>query len=122
MKVLKFGGTSVGTSEHIKALIPLIKKDEPIIQLIRKCKDEGIYGANFSENIVIFANLSEKGRKSIARYKTGICEGTEIIGYFKNPYESRIAVLVSKWSPGWEGPPSIITYTIIGCHLEKGFR
>ncbi len=34
MKVLKFGGTSVGTSERLKALMPIVNKDEPIIVVL----------------------------------------------------------------------------------------
>ena len=34
MKVLKFGGTSVGTSDRLKALIPIVNKDEPIIVVL----------------------------------------------------------------------------------------
>ncbi len=34
MKVLKFGGTSVGTSERLKALMPIVNKNEPIIVVL----------------------------------------------------------------------------------------
>jgi aspartate kinase len=56
MKVLKFGGTSVGSAERIKALIPLITQDEDKIVVLSAM-------SGTTNNLVELTNLLYSGNK-----------------------------------------------------------
>lgn len=45
----------------------------------------------------------------------------QVVGYIKNPYEPRIAMVIGNIMWGWEGPPHPVYVSFVGCHLEKGF-
>jgi hypothetical protein len=43
-------------------------------------------------------------------------------GVFKSPFESRVAVVIIKVQRGWEGPPHVTDFKIVGADLVSGFR
>lgn len=47
--------------------------------------------------------------------------GTSCYGYFKSPYEDRIAILYGIWDTGWEGYPWVDLY-VTGSHTTYGFK
>lgn len=42
-------------------------------------------------------------------------------GYVISPYEDRIALLTCEIVRGWEGPPHVAEFEVVGCHLEYGY-
>lgn len=48
--------------------------------------------------------------------------GQIIAGYIQSPYEDRIAVILKNERWGYEGPPNLIYFTIIGSNLTESFQ
>lgn len=44
-------------------------------------------------------------------------EDAKITGYLKSPFENRIAVFYQLIQRGWEGPPNVVEYELIGVNL-----
>jgi serine/threonine protein kinase len=42
----------------------------------------------------------------------------KILGYLKNPFENRVALFYITETRGWEGPPNVIDFEMIGCDLN----
>lgn len=38
-----------------------------------------------------------------------------------SPYEERGALIVPAWQRGWEGPPHVLQFSVLGAHLETRF-
>ncbi|MEO1481454.1 MAG: hypothetical protein AAFU77_05060 [Myxococcota bacterium] len=76
----------------------------------------------------VIVRSSVRGRKSIGtipRHNVpNIPEtyGHRVAGYYKSPFEERIAVIVTGWAPGWEGPPDTGMLWVFGSSLDSGFR
>jgi hypothetical protein len=45
-----------------------------------------------------------------------------VSGVVTSPYENRIAIVVQEERRGFEGPPNILNFRLIGSNLEKGFE
>jgi hypothetical protein len=43
-------------------------------------------------------------------------------GYFKSPFENRIAIICRYLWRGWEGPPPVYKVKLVGADLEKRFK
>ena len=74
-------------------------------------------------------NITEDGQKKIAT-KTifdkkidlkSLQYGTMVAGYLKSPFEERIAIVMIYFRRGWEGPPHITSFELVGASLLKGF-
>jgi hypothetical protein len=46
---------------------------------------------------------------------------TQIAGFVKSPYEEKIAIVYKKERKGYEGPPHVSTYIVVGGNLKKMF-
>lgn len=81
---------------------------------------DGVSG-NVSFIVTIYSKI--QGKKTIHEYHNSHSSFLmgNVIGYFKSPYENRIAVILTSEHRGWEGPPNDIGYQFIGCHLKEGF-
>src|SRR5450759_1638249 len=64
MKIMKFGGTSVGSPDRMKALIPLINDDEKKIVVLSAM-------AGTTNSLVEIAELLHSGNSDEASLKTG---------------------------------------------------
>ena len=60
-------------------------------------------------------------KKTISQYSCVLLD-VQIAGYFKSPFEPRIAMAVCQVARGWEGPPHPVYLSFAGCHLEKAFN
>ena len=48
--------------------------------------------------------------------------GHTVMGFIPSPHEPRVVVVIREERRGWEGPPDVLTYTVMGASLAKGFR
>ena len=63
MKILKFGGTSVGSAERMKNLVALIKSDEPKIVVLSAMS--GTTNALVEIATALYAGENDKAKKLI---------------------------------------------------------
>lgn len=64
------------------------------------------------------------GQKRIANQTFGkydLVQATHVLGVFKSPFEDRIAVLDAAEYRGYEGPPNVLKFKMVGCQLKGGF-
>lgn len=89
---------------------------------------EDAFGQNViaSTSVTMLINGIEK--KKIFKHKYALevdgklFSGTlsnKIIGYIKNPFENRIALFLLNEQRGYEGPPNIMNFNLIGCDLNN---
>lgn len=65
------------------------------------------------------------GKKTILKHTFGkydLALATKVIGYFKSPFEERIAVVDALEKRGYEGPPNVLKIMLVGCKLGEGFE
>lgn len=68
-------------------------------------------------NYEVTAFNEDGGKKTLARKTEQICEDIYVCGYFENPFEQRIAVIIGEEKIGFEGAHEI-DYEITGCNLN----
>lgn len=79
-----------------------------------------------STSIALIVNGIEK-KKIFKKKYSDVFEGhnysitlsNRILGYFKSPYENRIAVFLLTENKGYEGIPTVMNFDIIGCDLNN---
>ena len=82
------------------------------------------WGAKFITDSTLYLTSQTKGRKIINRkkYQNSHLLEREILGFLNiEKGNRRIAVVVANLTRGWEGPPHVISYEIVGANLEVGF-
>jgi len=80
---------------------------------------------HFVEHSKILLTSKEKGEKVIDNrdYNSSYILDRQAIGYIRLEEDNnRVAVVVANLYRGWEGPPHLIGYDIIGASLEVGFK
>ncbi len=89
-----------------------------------KTDSEYFPGMEVLEKFAVKLSTSTLGSKEIFSEKeeTGVLIDALVVGQFKSPYENRIAVLVSTEQIGYEGPPNVIAFKLVGANLDKGFK
>jgi hypothetical protein len=85
---------------------------------------------DFSENENGIGSLSlrvispQLGEKTILKvsfeYRFVLDAG--IAGCIVSPVEPRVAVVVAEKKRGWEGPPHVLGFRLVGCHLTSMFK
>jgi len=93
------------------------------IEIVNVCnsKDVVVESLTKADTVKIIAHTGT-GSKLLGSYiSTFLCGTVETAGVIKSPYEQRVAVVLTSWSPGWEGPPRTVSVMIRGCHLSKGW-
>ena len=66
-----------------------------------------------------------KGRKTVhkERYKTPLSVlDVDVIGYLRGDDPERVALVVAGVKRGWEGPPHVTWFKVIGANLRVGFK
>lgn len=99
------------------------KQEKLTVEIWDICRSKEIVVENFTkaDTVNVFAQKGS-GSKLLGSYlATYLCGTVEVSGYLKSPFEERIAVILTSWSPGWEGPPKTVSVMIRGCHLINGF-
>lgn len=71
--------------------------------------------------IWFWKNQAEKKAIATFQYQQGYVLNFKAGGYFKSPYEDRIAVVILREDRGWEGPPNTINPVVIGASLTARF-
>lgn len=89
-----------------------------------KTESEYFPGMEVLEKFAVKLSASTLGSKEIFSEKeeNGVLIDALVVGQFKSPYENRIAVLVSTEQIGYEGPPNVITFKLVGANLDNGFK
>ena len=90
----------------------------------KKTESSDFAGMEVLEKFAIKLSTSTLGSKEIFSKKESESRLIEalVVGQLKSPHENKIAVLVSTEQIGYEGPPNVITFKIVGANLEKGFK
>ena len=77
----------------------------------------------FLDKLTVTMTNKKHQRKTIFNKKLAkYTYDSAIAGYFKSPFEDRIALILLSMQRGWEGPPHISYFTLIGASLSKGFQ
>lgn len=97
-----------------------------------RINNNSFYYDSFGENVIastsvsILTNGIEKKKIFKKNYDSEIngelfssILSNKIYGYIKNPYENRIAVFLLTEQRGWEGPPNVMDFNMIGCDLNN---
>lgn len=101
---------------------PLLCNGSEYRAFIVDCKRGSKYG--FDETFITGYGVvmaKDSLGKTIGRYPDSCLLDLRIAGYFKSPFEPRIALVVCDVMRGFEGLPHSVTPRFIGCHLESGF-
>lgn len=79
---------------------------------------------NFIRSTRVDVKKGTLGKKTVSRLFFGnmYVQDLRALGYFKSPFEDRVALLVARIDRGWEGLPQVLDFQVIGVHLHKGFR
>ncbi|MCF6207506.1 MAG: hypothetical protein L3J47_11575 [Sulfurovum sp.] len=118
LKQFPIGGVSEGNAVDAKLFMRWVNQPEMFIETekllthltLKLLKTEDFKS---TKRKVVF----EKRQMLPARYLDAF-----VGGYFKSPFESRIAVLLVMIQRGWEGPPHVLNVKLIGASLSKGFK
>lgn len=83
------------------------------------------YGFDVIVGTDIFIESPELGKKQVYEFKEddySMILGEIITGQIISPYEGRIAIILKQERWGWEGPPNVISFVIIGSNLSESFK
>ncbi len=83
------------------------------------------WGTQFVKSSTLYLGSKEKGQKIIdtKSYNDSQLLEREILGFLNiEKGNRRIAVIVANLYRGWEGPPHVLGYEIIGASLSVGFK
>ncbi|MCF6241845.1 MAG: hypothetical protein L3J74_10940 [Bacteroidales bacterium] len=101
------------------------KGNEYQIVLDTKTETDPDFGFDMIKEIKITINSPELGTKEIYQSKTdeySMYIGAFVPGYILSPYNGRIVVLCQLEQAGYEGPPNIVFFQLIGSDLLLGFK
>lgn len=90
-----------------------------------KMRKNELFGIKEVDQHRLQAVQSGVGEKMILQQQYGkydLVIRTGVLGYFKSPFEERIAVLDGMEKRGYEGPPNVLKLQLVGCDLSKGFE
>ena len=101
------------------------KGNEYQLVLDTKTETDPDFGFDLIKEIKITINSPELGTKEIYNSKTdeySMYIGAFVPGYILSPYNGRIVVLCQLEQAGYEGPPNIVFFQLIGSDLLLGFK
>jgi len=101
------------------------KGNEYQIVLDTKTEQDPDFGFEIIKEIKISINSPELGTKQIYQSKAdeySMNIGAFVPGYILSPYNGRIVVLCQIEQAGYEGPPNIVYFELIGSDLLLGFK
>ena len=101
------------------------KGNEYQIVLNTKTEQDPDFGFEIIKEIKITINSPELGTKQIYQSKAdeySMNIGAYIPGYIQSPYNGKIVVICQLERPGYEGPPNIVFFNLIGSDLLLGFK
>jgi hypothetical protein len=83
------------------------------------------FGFDIIKSTKVYLSSPQLGTKTIYDYKEedySMLLGQIIAGYIQSPFEDRIAVIIKNERWGYEGPPNLIYFTIVGSNLTESFQ
>ena len=75
-----------------------------------------------SGRIIIESNGTAKLIKTVKEDKALNILASQIAGVVQSPYEDKIVVVYKRERRGYEGPPNVSLFTLVGCDLKKTFK
>lgn len=111
---------------------PLKKNNKKIeFTLTNKDQAEEDYGFQMLNSCTVSLRVDNKFLKNIStiKYTYDIPDGgpknqsntltNKLTGILESPFEKRVAVFVIQERRGWEGPPNVMSFDLVGCDLTK---
>lgn len=99
-------------------------KQDFILRIEVERNDDNAMGIETVALSKTYLKSPQLGEKLVAEkiYEESMILGQQVVGCFVSPYEERIAIVIKSERWGWEGPPNIVEYEIIGSNLLTGFQ
>lgn len=101
------------------------KGNEYQIVLETKTETEPDFGFDVVKEMKILIKSPEIGTKEIFNHKEkdySMVVGAYIPGYLLSPFDGRIVVICQMERWGYEGPPNVVFFELIGSDLLRGFK
>ena len=91
--------------------------------LPQKFRDPGLPDSEFMSGARVDVSDPQKGKKTVARlqFPQQHVHSLEAMGYFKSPFEDRVALILVRIDRGWEGLPKVLDFEVVGVHRTLGF-
>jgi len=104
----------------------------PVEYLLETCRGsapdfsrDDLFVTRWKLHLVLNRNRKDSQSKTVCSEKhrefTGIYD-IRVLGYFLSPRSTRTAILIARLIRGWEGPPSVIGFQVVGASLKKGWK
>jgi hypothetical protein len=90
-----------------------------------KTQTDKDFGFDVIKEVQIRIVSPELGEKQIYNQKSGdysLILGAYIPGYLLSPFDDRVVVIYQKERAGYEGPPNVVFFDLIGSDLIRGFK
>lgn len=101
------------------------KSNEYEILLDAKTENDPDFGFDVIKEVEVKLVSKELGEKLIFNQKNtdySLVLGAFIPGYLLSPFDDRIVVVYQKERAGYEGPPNVVFFDLIGTDLVRGFK
>jgi len=101
------------------------KGNEYQIVLDTKTETEPDFGFNVIKELKVSFTSVELGTKEIFKHKENdfsMVVGAFVPGYLLSPYDGRVVVICQMERWGYEGPPNVVFFELIGSDLLRGFK
>lgn len=106
--------------------LPWVESQQPYrFMSANKMAHSDLFDLDFVSEHRLQAAEQGVGQKTILKHTFGkydMAIGTQVLGYFRSPFEDRVAVLDAFEKRGYEGPPNVLKLKIVGCNLSDGFK
>ena len=124
-------GIAPGRRPHLREF-PIPAAAGPVEYLLNTCRSsepdfsrDDLFVTRWRLKLVLKRNKKGSRSKTVHseehREFTGVYD-LRVLGYFLSPRSSRAAILIAKLIRGWEGPPSVIGFQVVGASMEKGWK
>jgi len=83
------------------------------------------FGFDVIKEVTINIESPELGKKQIYHQKNeeySLVLGAYVPGYILSPFDDRVVVIYQKERNGYEGPPNVVFFELIGSDLIRGFK
>ncbi|MEM1216866.1 MAG: hypothetical protein AAGJ82_14325 [Bacteroidota bacterium] len=88
-------------------------------------KTNDLFAVDVVDRHELIAICTDVGQKRILNHQFGkydLALRTQALGLFRSPFEARVAVVDGWEKRGYEGPPNVLAFQLVGCKLGEGFE
>ena len=116
----------IQSNTHLLKSFPIRLKDFTLTTQLETTivsKEKSKFGFAYITGIDLYA-ASDAGKKHALytkKYKESFLTSIQELGYLKNPQDPQTAIILAGIQRGWEGPPHLVNYIVVGCSLKEGF-